>query len=282
MSDTPDDALDAVDDMEAAADDPVAALTVLRQRIDQLDHRLVEVLAERVAICKEVARVKELTDMPVIQPARVRDVLTSRRQWAIDAGADPDFVEQVVRVLLAETHRIEVAGRRPDPAPDKPAERGVDRSLLDTVAARIDHVVVAVDNLAAATSFFEDQLGFHLEPLAGGEAPGIHSLTAGGVTVVLVGRDASAAVSRYVDRSGFGVQHIAIEVLNAALARASLAGNDTPLLTEVVVDEHGHEQFFTVRDEASGLQLGFLSRTGHRVGVSAANVLALFEELDRG
>jgi chorismate mutase-like protein len=216
MSDTPDDALDAVDDMEAAADDPVAALTVLRQRIDQLDHRLVEVLAERVAICKEVARVKELTDMPVIQPARVRDVLTSRRQWAIDAGADPDFVEQVVRVLLAETHRIEVAGRRPDPAPDKPAERGVDRSLLDTVAARIDHVVVAVDNLAAATSFFEDQLGFHLEPLAGGEAPGIHSLTAGGVTVVLVGRDASAAVSRYVDRSGFGVQHIAIEVLNAA------------------------------------------------------------------
>jgi hypothetical protein len=107
-------------------------------------------------------------------------------------------------------------------------------------------------------------------------------MSAGGVTVVLVGRDASAAVSRYLDRSGFGIQHIAIEVLNASLARASLAGSATPLLTEVVVDDHGHEQFFTVRDDASGLQLGFLSRTGHRVGISVANVLALFEELDRG
>jgi chorismate mutase-like protein len=269
------------DEIDADTDDPIAALAELRQRIDQLDHRLVEVLAERVAICEEVARVKELTDMAVIQPTRVRDVLTSRRQWAIDAGADPDFVEQVMRVLLAETHRIEVAGRRPDPAPDKPAAPGMDRSLLDTVAARIDHMVVTVNDLAAATAFFEDRLGFHIEPLAGGDANGICSLTAGGVTVVLVGRDASEAVGRYVDDSGFGVQHIAIEVLNAALARASLASNDTPLLTEVVVDDHGHEQFFTVRDEASGLQLGFLSRTGHRVGVSAANVLALFEELDR-
>jgi catechol 2,3-dioxygenase-like lactoylglutathione lyase family enzyme len=140
--------------------------------------------------------------------------------------------------------------------------------------------VVAVDDLTAATAFFEEQLGFHVEPLAGGHAPGITSLAAGGVTVVLVGRGASDSVDRYLEKSGFGVQHIAIEVLNASLARASLANSQTPLLTEVVVDDHGHEQFFTVRDQASGLQLGFLSRTGHRVGISAANVLKLFSELD--
>lgn len=261
------------------SDDTAAQLAALRARIDDLDRQLVDVLAQRVAICTEVAKVKEHTAMPVIQPTRVREVLTSRRQWAIDAGVDPDFVETVMRVLLTETHRIEVAGLRPDPAPDKPAAPGSARSQLDTVSARIDHVVVAVDDLDAVTAFFEDQLGFHREDLADGDTPGIHALAAGGVTVVLVGSDAGDPVRRHLAGAGTGIQHIAIEVLNASLARASLAGSDAPLLTEVVVDDHGHEQFFTARDAASGVQLGFLSRTGHRVGISAANILAGFEAL---
>ena len=115
----------------------VTGLLELRARIDELDQRLVEVLAARLAVCEEVARVKEGTDTPVIQPARVRDVITSRRQLAIDQGIDPDFAEQVFRVLLAETHRIEVAGTRPDAAPDKsaipsrspPATRSTSESL---------------------------------------------------------------------------------------------------------------------------------------------------------
>ena len=54
--------------------------------------------------------------------------------------------------LLAETHRIEVAGHRPDPAPDKVAAPDGIRSGLDTVATRIDHVVVAVADLDAAVA----------------------------------------------------------------------------------------------------------------------------------
>jgi hypothetical protein len=80
-------------------------------------------------------------------------------------------------------------------------------------------------------------------------------------------------------RHGGGVQHIAIEVLNAGYARACLADADASLLTNVVVDADGHEQFFAARDATTGLQLGFISRTGHRVGVAAANVLALFDTL---
>ena len=48
---------------------------------------------------------------------------------------------------------------------------------------------------------------------------------------------------------------------------------------DVIVDGDGHEQFFAARDAATGVQFGFISRTGHRVGVSAANVLALFDTL---
>ena len=254
-------------------------LSALRARIDELDQDLIRVVSERLAVCEEVARYKEGSDTPVIQPDRVREVVTTRRQWAIEAGVDPDFAEQLVRVLLTETHRIEVAKNRVDAAPDKSAAPDSERSGLDTVAARIDHVVVAVQDLTEATSFFVDQLGFHRQPLAGADADGIAVVGAGGVTVVLVSREAGGSVARYLEHHGSGVQHIAVEVLNAGFARAGLAARDVPLLTEVVVDENGMEQFFTVQDAVSGVQLGFVSRTGHRVGFSAANVRALFDAI---
>lgn len=257
-------------------------LSRLRDRIDELDHELIRVVAERLAVCEEVARIKEHTDTPVIQPTRVREVVTSRRQWAIDSGVDPDFAEQLVRVLLSETHRIEVAKRRPDAAPDKEAAPASERSGLDTVAARIDHVVVAVTDLDEALSFFVERLGFHRQALVGADEPGLAVVSAGGVTVVLVSPEAGGSIARYLDHHGSGVQHIAIEVLNAGFARAVLAAQDVPLLTEVVVDDHGMEQFFTVQDAASGVQLGFVSRTGHRVGFSAANVRALFDAIADG
>lgn len=256
-----------------------AGLGTLRERIDHLDRELVRIVAERLALCEEVAAVKERSGTAVIQPDRVREVVTSRRQFAIDAGVDPDFGEQLFRVLLAETHRIEVAGQRPDAAPDKAAAPDGIRSGLDTVATRIDHVVVAVTELDEAVASFTQRFGFHRVPLTGGDAPGIVALAAGGVTVILVGASASPSVERYLTRHGGGVQHIAIEVLNAGYARACLDDAAARLLTDVVIDDDGHEQFFAARDPASGLQLGFISRTGHRVGVGATNVLALFDTL---
>jgi chorismate mutase/catechol 2,3-dioxygenase-like lactoylglutathione lyase family enzyme len=257
----------------------VPDLQQLRHQLDDLDRELIDVLARRLAVCREVAALKEHSDTPVIQPARVRDVLTSRRAMAIDAGVDADFAEQVVRVLLTETHRIEVAGNRPDPAPDKLADASAGASALDTVASRIDHVVVAVDDVDATAATLRARFGFHVEQFADGQVPGMVAVAAGGVTLVLVGPAASPAVAGYLAQHGAGIQHLSIEVLNAGYARASLAESGAPLLTDVVIDGPGHEQFFAARDPRSGLQFGFISRTGHRVGVGAANVLALFDTL---
>ncbi len=96
---------------------------------------------------------------------------------------------------------------------------------------------------------------------------------------MLVGPQASPSVADYLQRHGPGVQHVAVEVLNAGFARACLADAGTPLLTEVLVDDDGHEQFFAASEPAAGIQLGFISRTGHRVGVGGDNVLALFDAI---
>ena len=257
----------------------MAELDDLRSRIDQLDHALIAIVAERLAVCRQVAAVKEGFDAPVIQPARVRDVVVTRRQRAIEAGIDPDFAEQLFRVLLTETHRIEVAGHRPDAAPEKPASTGDARSGLDTVASRVDHIVIAVDDFDKAKSTLQTRFGFHEVEMAGGTRAGICALAVGGVTLVLVGAEASSSVAEYLGRHGQGVQHVAIEVLNAGFARACLADAGTPLITDVLVDADGHEQFFAASEPAAGIQLGFISRAGHRVGVGAENVLALFDAI---
>ncbi|MFM9121048.1 MAG: hypothetical protein ACKOQT_12120, partial [Acidimicrobiaceae bacterium] len=103
---------------------------------------------------------------------------------------------------------------------------------------------------------------------------------AGGVTVVLVG-PGDPGVNAHLATHGSGVQHIAIEVLNAGFVQQALKAANVPLLTDVIVDADGHEQVFTVLDPSTGVQLGFISRTGHRVPISGDNVRALFRALSK-
>lgn len=250
----------------------VSDLSQLRQKIDAIDLAIIKLLGERMQVCREVAEVKAGSATAVIQPQRVREVLTVRRQWAIDSNVDPDFTEQLFRILLAETHRIEIAEERDEPAPSKTAEAL--RSALDTVACRIDHVVVAVANLDAAMDFLTS-LGFKTTRT---QDSAIVTADAGGVTVVLVG-PGDPVVDAHLAAHGSGVQHIAIEVLNAGFVQQALAEAQVPLLTDVIVDADGHEQVFTVLDPSTGVQLGFISRTGHRVPISGQNVRALFRAL---
>ena len=252
----------------------MADLSQLRARIDELDATLVQLLAQRIDIVREVAESKGHSGDAVIQPERVRDVLLTRRQWAIDAGVDADFAEQLFRTLLSETHRIEAAEGRDEPTPEKDAGNRA-RSELDTVAVRIDHVVVAVADLDAARKFF-DGIGFGTHST---DDPAVVNAVAGGVTVVLVGPNHNPAVHRRLSEHGSGVQHIAIEVFNAGVTRDALDDAGVPRLTDIVVDSEGHEQVFAALDPVTGVQLSFISRTGHRVPMSSHNVSAMFEAI---
>jgi chorismate mutase len=250
-------------------------LSPLRRTIDEIDAAIIDLLAKRMEVCREVAAMKAGSGTPVIQPARVREVLTSRRQWAIDKRVDADFAEQLFRIVLSETHRIEVAHERHESAPDKLA--GEITGALDTVAVRIDHVVVCVANLDSAIAFLS-ALGFTVTAT---DDPDIKSADAGGSTVVVVGPGNDPAVHQHLAQHGSGVQHIAIEVLNARFVQEALAAAGIPMLTDVLVDSAGHEQLFTAADPATGVQIGFVSRTGHRVPVTGHHVRALFTLLGR-
>ena len=61
------------------------------------------------------------------------------------------------------------------------------------------------------------------------------------------------------------------------LADALFAAAEDATVRVVVLQ--GHEQVFTALDPITGVQLSFISRTGHRVPMSSHNVSAMFEAI---
>ncbi len=78
-----------------------------RTRIDAVDERLVGVLAERMALVREVAVYKKEHGVDVHQPDRMRQLFARVRELGDPKGLDPDFVEQLYRDIVDEAMRIE-------------------------------------------------------------------------------------------------------------------------------------------------------------------------------
>lgn len=75
-------------------------LLALRERIDQLDRRFVELLAERNELVAEVADVKRQSGFPIRDPDREGRMLAERRMLGTADGIRPEVVESLFRVIL--------------------------------------------------------------------------------------------------------------------------------------------------------------------------------------
>lgn len=76
------------------------SLDELRLRLNGLDRRLLELIAERQQTAREIARVKRATGYPTRDYARERDVIVGARNNAEQLGVSPDIAEGVMRLLI--------------------------------------------------------------------------------------------------------------------------------------------------------------------------------------
>jgi chorismate mutase/prephenate dehydrogenase len=72
----------------------------LRQRMNDLDRQLIQLVAERKALSEEVARVKRATGKPTRDYEREREVILSVRGVAADRGVSAELAEQLLRLLI--------------------------------------------------------------------------------------------------------------------------------------------------------------------------------------
>lgn len=89
------------------------SLSLLRQQIDQIDNELLEALAKRMRVSREIGQYKKEHNMPVVQTTRYDDILNSRAKAAEDMGISGDFMKVVYQAIHEESVRqqIEVLNR---------------------------------------------------------------------------------------------------------------------------------------------------------------------------
>ena len=86
----------------------------IRERIDNVDRRLVALLAERAGLVNEVVHYKRQHHMPVVDRAREDRMLARIADVAKDAGVDPRVAQQVLRTIIDGFTLLEVEELGPD------------------------------------------------------------------------------------------------------------------------------------------------------------------------
>jgi 4-amino-4-deoxychorismate mutase len=79
----------------------------LRQRIDDVDAQLMELLASRFRLCIQIGILKEQANMPVMQPGRVIEVTQRAAGAAARLGVNPQFAQELWRAIIMEACRLE-------------------------------------------------------------------------------------------------------------------------------------------------------------------------------
>lgn len=89
-------------------------LDEIRTKIDDVDRRLISLLAERAALVGEVVHFKRAHHMAVVDRAREDRMLQRIGELAKDEGVDPRVAQQVLRTIIDGFTLLEVEELGPD------------------------------------------------------------------------------------------------------------------------------------------------------------------------
>jgi len=99
-------------------------LAELRSRIDAIDRRLLELLADRMGVVEEIALLKRSGNVASLQVERWRSLLAQRIEWAERLGLTPALVQEVYQAIHGESvlRQGEVLDREPSESQGRVAE----------------------------------------------------------------------------------------------------------------------------------------------------------------
>ena len=80
-------------------------LGMLRSQIDELDNNLMELLARRLKVCREIGTFKKEHNMTVLQAGRYNEILQKRGAQASLCGMDAEFAARIFELIHEESVR---------------------------------------------------------------------------------------------------------------------------------------------------------------------------------
>jgi chorismate mutase len=98
----------------SAVEGDILDLGAIRQQIDDVDRRLVALLAERARLVEGVVHYKRAHHMGVVDRGREDEMLARIALLAKDEGVDPRVAQQVLRTIIDGFTLLEVEELGPD------------------------------------------------------------------------------------------------------------------------------------------------------------------------
>jgi prephenate dehydrogenase len=92
------------------AEAPKAGLTRVRGEIEQIDRQMVELIARRVELARQVGPLKQALGMPILDPPREASIVRRAGEIARDAGLDDDAVRYIFWHLVGMSRRVQLEG----------------------------------------------------------------------------------------------------------------------------------------------------------------------------
>lgn len=84
------------------------SLSLLRREIDRLDNELLEVLAKRMQVSRDIGQYKKEHRMPVVQAGRYNDVIRTRCGSGVEMGMGEEFLKTILLAIHDESVRQQI------------------------------------------------------------------------------------------------------------------------------------------------------------------------------
>ncbi len=104
------DVLDYILSLLVIRDETVSTegISQLRHQIDELDNQLMDLLAKRMRVCREIGQYKKEHNMTVLQTNRYNEILSKRGAQGALCGMAPEFVANVFEHIHEESVRQQI------------------------------------------------------------------------------------------------------------------------------------------------------------------------------
>jgi chorismate mutase len=74
-----------------------------RERLDLINLQVVELLSERMKVCMDIAELKAVHGIAMMQPGRISYVLDMIKTRSESVGLRPEYTESIFKLIIEET-----------------------------------------------------------------------------------------------------------------------------------------------------------------------------------
>ena len=83
-------------------------ISILRKQIDDIDSQLLDIIAKRMAVCRDIGQYKRDHDMTVVHTSRYSEIIEKSEMLGKSLGVDPICVKNIFELLHQESVRQQI------------------------------------------------------------------------------------------------------------------------------------------------------------------------------